>query len=76
MQFTGILVLITAAVGAIAAPTKLETRATVSGIKLAKVAGKWQTGWKGATQSQRYICSTNDLTVSEYSWTSVDAAHG
>jgi hypothetical protein len=65
MRLTSILVLITAAVGAIAAPTKLETRAIVSGIKLAKVAGKWQTGWNGATQSQQYICSTNDLIVSE-----------
>jgi hypothetical protein len=63
MQFTSLLVLI-AAIGATAAPSKeLHTRA--SGVKLSKIAGKWNVGWPaGSKTSEQYTCSNNGLLVS------------
>jgi hypothetical protein len=64
MQFTNLLVLI-AAIGATAAPSK-ELHARTSGIKLSKIAGKWKVGWTGAKTSEQYTCSNNGLLVSTF----------
>jgi hypothetical protein len=66
MHFTTILITLATAIGASAAPAnELQTRA--SNIKLAKIAGKWQIGWQGATTVQQYTCSNNGLLVSRLS---------
>jgi hypothetical protein len=66
MQLTNFLVLVTAAIGATAAPAgDLQTRAT--GVKLCKTGGQWKSGWNGAAKSEQYTCSNKGLVVSAFS---------
>ncbi|KAM0721327.1 hypothetical protein Q7P37_003031 [Cladosporium fusiforme] len=60
MQFSTLIVLVTAVVGATAAPAmELETRS--GGIECSKQDGKWKYGWEGAEPSEQYICATGGL---------------
>jgi hypothetical protein len=68
MQLTNFLVLVTAAIGATAAPAgDLQTRS--SGVKLCKTGGKWKSGWTGAAKSEQYTCNNSGLVVSTFSST-------
>lgn len=67
MQLTNLIV-VAAAIGASAAPTK-ELHARTNGIKLCKQAGKWKVGWPaGSKPSEQYTCSNNGLLVSIFTW--------